>query len=574
MEGSANFWDDGYPSGGNYWSDYAGVDVNGDGIGDTPYDIDENNTDRYPLMYPWSPLPVHNINTGLGYATIQEAINANETLNGHTIFVEAGTYYENIVVNKSLLLIGQNKETTIIDGSGTGTVVEVFKGNSTITGVTIQNTRMGYYDSGIYVYNYSGNNIFEGNKILNCYQGIFLWKSSGNNIIKGNIIANNGFGIVTYETDSDVIIRNNVTSNGEGIWINEGTNISIIQNNIVYNHLHGIRIDTNNNIIYHNDIIDNEIQVGVSTLPAVSNVWDDGYPSGGNYWSDYVGVDVKNGPNQDLLGSDGIGDTPYTIDENNQDRYPLMRPWTLMPTVYTFSIVWGEETFIVSVESNSTVSSFYFSQPMKGIGFNVTGEAGTVGFCNVTIPKQLLYGEPWTLLIDGEPVSYTQTENATHSFLYFTYTHSTHEIRIIGTHVIEPPPSPPPPLRVSISPLSASILVGQSVTFTSTVTGGYTPYSYQWYLNGNPVSGATSDTWTFTPTTSGIYYVYLKVTDDTDNTTQSETARTTVTTVPVGGYSVPIQLPTTANPATIHIALLTILTAIFITIKRKTKRKH
>jgi parallel beta-helix repeat protein len=182
---------------------------------------------------------------------------------------------------------------------------------------------MGYYDSGIYLYNYSGNNTFDGNKIVNCYQGIFLWKSSGSNIIKSNIIANNGFGIVTSETDSDVIIRNNVTSNGEGIWINRGTNISIIQNSIVCNHLHGIRIDTNDNIVYHNNIIDNEVQAGVSTLPPASNVWDDGYPSGGNYWSDYVGVDVKRGPNQDLPGSDGLGDTPYIIDASNTDHYPL-----------------------------------------------------------------------------------------------------------------------------------------------------------------------------------------------------------------------------------------------------------
>jgi hypothetical protein len=131
-----------------------------------------------------------------------------------------------------------------------------------------------------------------------------------------------------------------------------------------------------------------------------------------------------------------------------------------------------------------------------------------------------------------------------------------------------------PPLSVSISPLSASILVGQSVTFTSTVSGGATPYSYQWYLNGNPVSGATSASWAFTPTASGVYYVYLKVTDDKGNTAQSDAARITVATVPVGGYSIPIQLPTTAKPVTTHIALLTILTAIFITIKRKTKRKH
>jgi len=130
-----------------------------------------------------------------------------------------------------------------------------------------------------------------------------------------------------------------------------------------------------------------------------------------------------------------------------------------------------------------------------------------------------------------------------------------------------------PPLSVSISPFSASLLVGQSVTFTSTVSGGYSPYGYQWYLGGAPVSGETSSSWTFTPTASGIYYVYLKVTDANGNVAQSETARITVATVPVGGYSIPIQLPTTAKPATIHIALLTILTAIFITIKQKTRRK-
>ena len=130
-------------------------------------------------------------------------------------------------------------------------------------------------------------------------------------------------------------------------------------------------------------------------------------------------------------------------------------------------------------------------------------------------------------------------------------------------------------LSVSISPMSASILVGQSVTFASTVSGGYTPYGYQWYLNGNPVSGATADTWTFTPTTSGIFYVHLKVTDDKGNIAQSETARITVSAVPVGGYSIPINVPTTTTkPITPYMALLAILTAIFTTIRRKTKRKH
>jgi PKD repeat protein len=151
------------------------------------------------------------------------------------------------------------------------------------------------------------------------------------------------------------------------------------------------------------------------------------------------------------------------------------------------------------------------------------------------------------------------------------YTHSTHKVQIIGTHVIAPPP---PPLSASISPLSASILVGQSVTFTSTVSGGYTPYNYQWYLDGNPVSGANVSSWTFTPTTSEIHYVHLKVTDAKGNTAQSDTARITVATVPVGGYSFLIQVQTKTEPIIPYIALIAALTAIFTKLRPKTKRKR
>jgi outer membrane protein assembly factor BamB len=130
-----------------------------------------------------------------------------------------------------------------------------------------------------------------------------------------------------------------------------------------------------------------------------------------------------------------------------------------------------------------------------------------------------------------------------------------------------------PPLSVSISPLSASILVGQSVIFASTVSGGYTPYTYQWYLNGAPVSGAASASWTFTPTTSGVYYVYLKVTDAKANTSQSDTARIAVASVPVGGYSIPIQVHTKTEPIIPYIASVIALTAI-LNLRRKIKRKR
>ena len=66
----------------------------------------------------------------------------------------------------------------------------------------------------------------------------------------------------------------------------------------------------------------------VYTQSAYPNFWDDGYPSGGNYWSNYTGVDLYSGSDQDETGSDGIGDTAHEIDADNRDRYPLMNPWT------------------------------------------------------------------------------------------------------------------------------------------------------------------------------------------------------------------------------------------------------
>jgi len=62
-----------------------------------------------------------------------------------------------------------------------------------------------------------------------------------------------------------------------------------------------------------------------------ANTWDDGYSSGGNYWSDYTGVDKLSGSYQNVTGNDGIGDTPFLIDQNNVDHFPLMSSWGRIP---------------------------------------------------------------------------------------------------------------------------------------------------------------------------------------------------------------------------------------------------
>ncbi len=95
-------------------------------------------------------------------------------------------------------------------------------------------------------------------------------------------------------------------------------------------------------------------------------------------------------------------------------------------------------------------------------------------------------------------------------------------------------------LLVSISPADTTIDLGASVTFSSNVTGGTTPYSYQWYLGSSKVSGATSSSWLFTPASAGTYYVYLNVTDLRGRIAISNTARVRVEEIPhvVGGYSI------------------------------------
>jgi parallel beta-helix repeat protein len=117
-----------------------------------------------------------------------------------------------------------------------------------------------------------------------------------------------------------------MTSNSlTGIWIVGSSNNSVTENKLAENRQYGISLESSSNAsIYHNNFIHNTNQV--STYDS-TGTWDDNYPSGGNYWSDYNGTDSLKGPEQNQLGSDAIGDTPYTCDQTNVDNYPLMNPW-------------------------------------------------------------------------------------------------------------------------------------------------------------------------------------------------------------------------------------------------------
>ncbi|PMB75885.1 MAG: hypothetical protein C0193_00250, partial [Candidatus Bathyarchaeota archaeon] len=258
---STNIWDAGYPNGGNYWSDYVGVDLcNGvfqnetgsDGIGDSAYIIDNYNKDRYPLMHAWAPFPVHNLNIGVGYQTIQDAINANETMNGHFIFVEKGVYHENIIVNKSINLVGENKENTIIDGDGVGTVVQIKANGAIFERFTIQNCGE-YPYKGIHLNNVSNVTLKE-NIIQNCgFHAVVFDNSSYNNFIN-NHVSNSQRGVVLDNASFNSLLNNTIMNNSQcGIYLCSATSNSI-ENNTLSNNGHGIYLIENSS---HNNIISN-----------------------------------------------------------------------------------------------------------------------------------------------------------------------------------------------------------------------------------------------------------------------------------------------------------------------------
>ncbi len=262
--------------------------------------------------------------------TIQEAINAADV--GDTIFVKRGTYVENPVVNKSVSLIGEDRDKTIIDVTAG---LKVQSNNVTIAGFTIYDgydgislatnycnisgNKITNTTHGIVVFGYENlisGNIFESiglssaiqlnfanrnfisrNYIASCVEGIQIWQNSNNNTIRENTITNCQYTAVSFQYSNDnVMIGNNISLSGLGTSI----------------------YASNNNTISNNDYLKNVVQFSAN---------EDYYLTWGgnrsintinrNYWSNYNGTDANR---------DGIGDTPFIIDSYNKDNNPVMSP--------------------------------------------------------------------------------------------------------------------------------------------------------------------------------------------------------------------------------------------------------
>jgi parallel beta-helix repeat protein len=167
------------------------------------------------------------------------------------------------------------------------------------------------------------------------------------------------------------ILNNNISlGNNYGIYFINSHNINMINNTVMSNIGYGFYLFiSSNNKIFHNNIINNGNQAFDDSN---TNLWDNSYPSGGNYWSNYGGIDNYKGPLQDIPGTDGIGDTNYTIDSDSKDYFPLMVPYpgSWLKLEYGWNLI-----SLPKIQLNTSVYSVLAS---------LIGEYDAVQFYNIT----------------------------------------------------------------------------------------------------------------------------------------------------------------------------------------------
>lgn len=343
--------------------------------------------------------------------SIQEAI--NNATDGETILIKKGQYIieDAIIVNKTITLIGEYANETIINGQGKTTLIlSILANKAEIQDLTIRNCATHGY--GIHIKDVTNIKI-QNCHIKNCSTGILLTNSTHCELSR-NLIADSGeYGIYFLMNSTyNRIFWNNIKNNSQAISVEY--------------------VSSRNNMFYQNNFIQNTIQTSGFGVPA--NTWNNTYPAGGNYWSDYTHTDVKSGSHQNETGSDGIGDESYWLYLGAQDHYPLMGPiqWFL-------AYQWETSEYYVLVSSNvSEASSLHFGCPNEpSINFTLTGNLN--GFCRVAIPQQLLCGDDdsWLVTIDTEETERTLMWDTNYTYICFAHNYSTTKtIKIHGTYCV------------------------------------------------------------------------------------------------------------------------------------------
>lgn len=246
-----------------------------------------------PPEQPYDGVTLYVGGSGPGNLTnIQDAVNLAH--DGDTVLVHGGDYHENVVVDKAIRLVGENKGDVVLTG-GTRAAIKIIANNVEVTGFTIDTGQANSHDdAAIYV------------------------ASSGNHIHDNLLINSEWYGIIIFNSSYNVIENNSLISNDIGIWLCQARDNTVRDNNISQSDYVGIWLwpFAIHNTISYNNFVDNKINARNNDATA-RNIWSH------NYWDDYIGlrwrtiVDANN---------DGIGIIPYRISSFNRDLKPLLTP--------------------------------------------------------------------------------------------------------------------------------------------------------------------------------------------------------------------------------------------------------
>lgn len=351
------------------------------------------------------------------FRTIQDAVNAASS--GDTVLVKSGVYYEHVVLNKSISLIGESKETTAIDALGFGTAFTIVSDNASITGFTVHNAGQlwgppvgeGYPDSCVLA-NGVLNVRVEGNVLADAAVGVWVSNSSYTSVV-GNIVTGSVYaGIVGYASSNISIQWNTVERSGStGVLLDFGCVNSTISDNRLTNNLKGLELNdaSTANRIERNVFSSNGVSIVMnnsgSALVSSRNIFRDNNMSGNQrnlvvwgslLWSFMQDIDSSNLIDGRkiyyLIGLRDLAITPSScpnlgylalidsldvsvrdiIIPRNGDGMLLAASFTCEITNLTISgnsgpLMWGGLTFWGS--NANTVSNSHFSNNSYGVAF-------------------------------------------------------------------------------------------------------------------------------------------------------------------------------------------------------------
>jgi len=482
------------------------------------------------------------------YTTIQSAIDAASS--GDTVFVYSGTYYENVNVNKANInLLGESEYNTIING-GAGSTISINNQYVQVEGFTITGIYTGYPGNHPVYINYDYFTI-SNCIVTNGFRGISSLSGGGDYFtVEDCDIHNNNLGVYSDGAIGNKVINCNIHDNSGPAG-------------------YGVCWDFSSNCyVYHNNFYNN--QNNARDHWGGVNYWNNGYPSGGNYWDDYTGTDIYHGPNQDIPGSDGIGDTPYNIpDESKQDLYPYMEQngWLNQPPVadangpYTGNI--GETITLDgsgSYDSDGSIVSYEWDLDNDGQYDDASGVTPTYSWSTpgthpislkVTDDDGLTDTDDTTVYINYPPVAdangpYTSLEGVAIHFLgsvtggcpsytwYWDFGDGNTSIQQNPSHIYKYDGNYIATLTVNdscsqtdIDTATVEILPAlqanangpysgnrcNTVEFTGTATGGYTPYIWDWNF-GDGTTHSNQQNPTHQYANDGSYTATLTVTDN------------------------------------------------------------